>query len=227
MAGVRCRCGECEIRFGGCTSAVFRLECCCLDCRRAALWTEQRGGTAIGSLAAFCDATYWPANNLDVVRGGDKLEACGLNDAFRSCRVISTCCSTQLLVDNPVCQGKLAVTFPEVLVDATLPPPTFRCNIRDLPKHLQDSLPPPTCRVMGPGDRMSRSPEFTTALASVPAAEGGLNLGQLIAGLGAVRILDVPYALAGEVSSHIRSLLDSPDGYRGMLVKKELWKPSL
>ena len=147
MAGVSCCCGECEIRFVGCTTARLRVECCCCDCRRAALWCAQHGGTVCQTVP--CDLTYWP-NDLEVVKGADQLEACALNSAWRSCRLISTCCSTPLLVDHPSYKGTVVMAYKETLVDADLPAPAFRDDVRDLTEEMAAALPAASCPVLSP-----------------------------------------------------------------------------
>ena len=146
-AGVVCGCGECEIRFLNSTAARLRVECCCCDCRRAALFSDSQGGTRCETVP--CDLTYW-ANDLEVVKGAEHLQACGLNVAFRSCRVFAGCCFTQLLVDHPAYKSHVVMAYSETLVNHTLPAPAFRDDVRDLTEELQATLPAASCRVLSP-----------------------------------------------------------------------------
>ena len=140
-ARVRCRCGKCEVRFvGGGRTPRLRIDCCCIDCRRAALWSASHGGLACATVP--CDLTYWP-NDLELVRGdAADLQACALNGCFRSLRLCCRACSTNLLVDHPAYQHHVVMTYAEGLVGAALPPTAFRGDVRDLPDDLLPSLLP-------------------------------------------------------------------------------------
>jgi hypothetical protein len=180
MASVRCRCGACEISFIECTTARLRIECCCCDCRRAALWCAQQGGTVCETVP--CDLTYWP-NDLRVVKGADKLEACALNSAWRSCRLIAICCSSSLLVNHPAYKGTVVMAYKESLVRATLPAPAFRADLPDLTAEQVAALPKASCPVLSPpGSEQYEEAEqeladaaFDAATALPPTSANGLT----------------------------------------------------
>lgn len=68
-----------------------------------------------------CDLTYWP-NDLKITRGSvAQMQATALNAAFRSVRLMTTCCSTNLLVHHPAYKDNVVMAHRECLVDATLP----------------------------------------------------------------------------------------------------------
>ena len=96
-----------------------------------------------------CDLTYWP-NDLQIIKGADKLEACALNATWRSCRLIATCCSSSLLVNHPAYNGTVVMAYKESLVNATLPAPAFRADVRDLTEEQVAALPNASCPVLSP-----------------------------------------------------------------------------
>jgi hypothetical protein len=216
-AGVRCRCGECEIRFAGSKSAVLRVDCCCIDCRRAAVWSTQHGGTASDTLP--CDLTYW-ANDLVVVKGNSKLQATALGATYLSTRVTAICCNTNLLVDHPGYGGNVVMTLREVLVDAELPPTAIRINLQDVPDALRAALPPTASGVPNlentdnPDTKDVVGPVFLPLRTRHVQERRGIGVGQLLEGLGAVRVLNVDVLIPGEpASEHMQQLVDGDGGY--------------
>ena len=225
-SSLTCSCGAVSITFRE-AAPRMHIECCCCDCRRAALWAADQGGTVCETVP--CDLTYWP-NDLEVVRGGDKLEACALNARFRSCRVFATCCNTGLLVDHPAYKGAVVMAYRECTVDGELPAPAFRDDVRDLPEPLLATLPAAACPTISPpghpdheADQAHAAP-FAAATARAPTTDGETVqrlIGRLIGRLGSVRVLDVPVGFAG-VSAHLQSLIDSPGGYDARMLEKGL-----
>ena len=123
-----------------------------------------------------CDLTYWP-NDLEIIKGADRLEACALNSAWRSCRLVASCCFSSLLVDHPAYKGAVVMAYKESLVNATLPAPAFRDDVRDLTAEQAASLPPATCPVLGIAGSEQYETEQALADAAFSAATAPLPTG--------------------------------------------------
>lgn len=269
--GVRCRCGACEIRFVGSTSARLRIDCCCIDCRRAALWSANSGGTVCETIP--CDLTYW-ANDLELVRGKGQLRATALDDVYRSVRLVCESCSSNLLVDHPAYKKKVCMAYREALFNVqeagdsaaaadrrssscslilragepsaaadvaaaspsscVLPATSFRGDVRDLPEELKALLPPPSSLPSCPTvDDDPASPTyqagqdmaaglFRAATKTPPTAEG-TTLQRLLASIGPVVPLHVPFEVTGRLNEYVATLLAGPGGYGARLREKGLY----
>ena len=168
-----------------------------------------------------CNLTYWP-NDLQIIRGADKLEACALNAAWRSCRLIATCCSSSLLVNHPAYNGTVVMAYKEALVNATLPTPAFRADVRDLTEELVAALPRANCPVLSPpgseqydaADNEHADAAFDAATGLPPTSAYGLTSSRayrlvfvLMCSLSAL----VPYAALGVTFDQIIEAL-TPEG---------------
>jgi hypothetical protein len=168
----------------------------------------------------------WP-NDLELVSGTtEQLEATALNHAFRSCRLMSKCCSTIMLVTHPAYRDNVVMAYAECLVGASLPPTAYRADLRDLPDELQASIPPTDAVVLTQDPDSAdfaahhelESRLFGAAVSRAPSTAGS-TVGDLLAELGPVRVLDVALELAG-TSRYLRSVFAS--GYDARMREKGL-----
>jgi hypothetical protein len=128
-----------------------------------------------------------------------------------------------LQVDHPAYKETVVMAYAECLVDACLPATKFRSDFRDLPADLQASIMPtaaPTLSAGDPADDALEAAAFGEATAAPPTT-GGITVQRLIAGLGEVRILDVPVDLGGR-SDYLQSVLGVAGGYDVRMREKGL-----
>ena len=93
---ISCLCGE----------AVFKMsngrprrviECCCVDCFQHLEWASVKGGPQGPIIPTL---SFWE-NDLVVEKGEDLLQVVLLREKGHSLRLVSTCCFSTLMIDNP------------------------------------------------------------------------------------------------------------------------------
>jgi len=101
-----------------CGGVVFRMsngrprhviECCCVDCFQHLERASVNGGPPVPIIPTL---SYWE-NDLVVEKGEDLLQVVLLRENGESLRLVSTCCHSTLLVDNPAYNGVMFMLFEE------------------------------------------------------------------------------------------------------------------
>lgn len=85
------------------------IECCCVDCFQHLEWASARGGPTSPIIPTL---SYWE-NDLIIERGEDLLEVVLLREKGKSLRLVSTCCHSTLMIDNPAYNGVIFMLFEE------------------------------------------------------------------------------------------------------------------
>jgi hypothetical protein len=85
------------------------IECCCVDCFQHLEWAAVNGGPQVSTIPTL---SYWE-NDLVVEKGEDLLQVVLLREKGESLRLVSTCCHSTLMVDNPAYNGVMFMLFEE------------------------------------------------------------------------------------------------------------------
>lgn len=106
-ATLTCTCGEVVLSLAG--PPLNRLECCCMDCKKALHWCHStlRGPELT---TAYVDLVYYP-NCFQIEQGGEFLDVYMIKEGYSTKRIVATCCGTALMGDHPFYQGAKFVTY--------------------------------------------------------------------------------------------------------------------
>jgi hypothetical protein len=145
MPTITCKCGAVELEFYA-TGDLFRLQCCCHDCRAALWYANKRGGPA--PPAHPCVDNSWLPNDFRVVRGEHRIGAFMNFENADTTRFYCKDCWTILFGDHPLYDSKVVVTTAhnykeyEGLGGISLMPPQARHFMQDLTPDEVAALPP-------------------------------------------------------------------------------------
>ena len=105
---ISCFCGEAVFKMSNGRPRRV-LECCCVDCYQHLDWASVKGGPQAPVIPTL---SYWD-NDLVVEKGEDLLQVVLLREKGESLRLVSTCCYSTLMVENPAYNGVMFMLFEE------------------------------------------------------------------------------------------------------------------
>lgn len=105
---ISCFCGEVAFKMSNGRPRRV-IECCCVDCFQHLEWASVNGGPQVPIIPTL---SYWE-NDLVVEKGEDLLQVVLLREKGESLRLVSTCCHSTLMVDNPAYNGVMFMLFEE------------------------------------------------------------------------------------------------------------------
>ena len=117
----------------------MRLDCCCIDCNDAFRWAETQGGPP--KLKPTSDSWYFE-NDLQFIKGYDKIGFYRLNEGYPSVRMVTSCCHSTLCCDHPSYQQKFCLTFVDTLVSCQFMHQKIRLCTDDLTEEQKKYLEP-------------------------------------------------------------------------------------
>ena len=85
------------------------IECCCVNCFTHLECASMNGRHQIPTIPTL---SYWE-NDLVVEKGENLLQVVLLREKGESLRLVSTCCHSTLMVDNPAYNGVMFMLFEE------------------------------------------------------------------------------------------------------------------
>lgn len=145
MASIACSCGAVQIQFRT-EAPLFRLECCCHDCRAAVWYAHAKKGGPSPPENEMFDSNWFP-NDFTILKGQDQIGSfmnfAGADTTRFHCKDCWTC----LFGDHPAYGGKIVLTqvtnFTGFggLSGADLPEPMARHFLKDLTSERAAALP--------------------------------------------------------------------------------------
>ena len=105
---ISCFCGEVVFKMiSGRPRRV--IEYCCVDCFQHLGWASMNGGPQAPTISTL---SYWE-NDLVVEKGENLLQVVLLREKGESLRLVSTCCHSTLMRDNPGYNSVMFMLFEE------------------------------------------------------------------------------------------------------------------
>jgi hypothetical protein len=139
MAEISCSCGACGLVLNDSTPKMALL-CACEDCRQAATWAAQRGG----SLPKDILYSVYCRSDFSAARGVENMRATRLRNDGRSTRIYCKSCYSCIAIDHKISYANNVFMFqpdhcrPSFNVELA---PTAMIQLRDYPG---DTAPTPS-----------------------------------------------------------------------------------